>query len=133
MGRAQAGQRLLARGIVAEHAHVHARLAQIRAGAPLKVIFPVEGIPSFSAAGGITSVAKNPNAAALLLDWMTSKRGGDVIATVGAYGANAGAARPQAEGLDYPPAEKVWNLDADQWMKTREPWMKEWRETFGVK
>ena len=30
-------------------------------------------------------------------------------------------------------AEKVWNLNSDQWMKTREASMKEWRETFGVK
>ncbi len=106
---------------------------QMKAGAPLRVIFPREGISSFPAAGGISSTAKHPNAAALYLDWMTSRHGGNLIAKGGAYPANPGSDRPHLEGLDYPPADQVWNLSLDEWTAEREPRMKEWRETFGIK
>jgi len=106
---------------------------QMKAGAPMRVVFPSEGISSFPAAGGISSTAKNPNAAALFLDWMTSRHGGNVVARGGAYPANPGSERPHLEGLDYPPADQVWNLKIDEWMAERDTRMKEWRETFGVK
>ena len=75
---------------------------QMKAGAPVKVIFPTEGISSFPAAGGISTTAKNPNAAALFLNWMTSRHGSNVVARGGAYPANSTANRPSLEGLDYP-------------------------------
>jgi iron(III) transport system substrate-binding protein len=108
-------------------------IAQAKAGAPLRVIFPTEGISAFGANGGISSTAKNPNAAALLLDWLTSKRGGDIVAKVGAYPANPASDLPQSPGLAYPPTDRVWNLKADDWMSTRETWMQEWRGLFGTK
>lgn len=106
---------------------------QMKAGAPVKVIFPSEGISSFPAAGGVSTTAKNPNAAALFLDWITSRHGGNVVARGGAYPANSAADRPHLEGLDYPPQDQVYNLKADEWIATRDARMKEWRETFGVK
>jgi iron(III) transport system substrate-binding protein len=118
----------IAMGAIAEPAWL-----QMKAGAPLRVVFPTEGIASFPAAGGISSTAKNPNAAALFLNWMTSRHGGNVIARGGAYPANPNADRPHLEGLDYPPADQVWNLKIDEWMAERDTRMKEWRETFGIK
>jgi hypothetical protein len=41
--------------------------------------------------------------------------------------------RPHLEGLDEAPADQVWTPSLDQWMAEREPRMKEWRETFGIK
>jgi iron(III) transport system substrate-binding protein len=108
-------------------------LYQIKAGAPLKVIIPVEGVSSFPAAGGITASAKNPNAARLYLDWATSKRGGDMIAKALAYGANPASVPPHAEGLDYPGADKLWNMNIEEWSSLREPWMNEWRDIFGTR
>jgi iron(III) transport system substrate-binding protein len=108
-------------------------LYQIKAGAPLKIIFPTEGISSFPAAGGISASAKNPNAARLYLDWATSKRGGDFIAKAFAYGANPASVPPHAEGLDYPGADKLWNMKIEEWSSLREPWMKEWRDIFGTR
>ncbi|HEY4775084.1 MAG TPA: extracellular solute-binding protein [Xanthobacteraceae bacterium] len=106
---------------------------QMKAGAPVKVVFPSEGIAVFPAAGGISTTAKNPNAAALFLNWLTSKRGGNVIARGGAYPANPGSNRPHLEGLEYPSVDRVWNLQLAEWMAERESRMKLWRETFGVK
>jgi len=104
---------------------------QIKAGAPLTVIFPTEGIMSFALGGGISTTAKNPNAAALFLDWMTSRRGGNVIAAGGAYPANATANRPNVGGLEFPPADQVWNMRIEDWIETRDAAMTEWRQIFG--
>lgn len=102
-------------------------IAQAKAGAPVKVVFPLEGIAAFPASGGITATAQHPNAAALFLDWLTSKRGGSVIASAGAYPANVDAPVPTAEGLIYPPPDKLWNLDAKVWAETRDANSNKWR------
>jgi iron(III) transport system substrate-binding protein len=106
---------------------------QMKAGAPVKVIFPSEGISSFPAAGGVSTTAKNPNAAALFLDWITSRHGGNIVARGGAYPANVTSDKPHLEGLDYPPQDQVFNLKLEQWVVQRDDLMKQWRETFGVK
>lgn len=106
---------------------------QMKAGAPVKVIFPSEGIASFPAAGGVSTTAKNPNAAALFLDWITSRHGGNVVARGGAYPANVTSDKPHLEGLDYPPQDQVYNLKLEEWVAQRDDRMKQWRETFGVK
>lgn len=125
----------LARGevAVAIGAFAEQTMAQMKAGAPLQVIFPPEGFTVFPAAGGITSSAKNPNAAALFLDWVTSKRGGDVVAQGGAYPANPKSNDPELLGYKFPPQSQVYNMPIDQLIKTREAKVKEWRETFGAK
>ncbi|MGZ5834761.1 MAG: ABC transporter substrate-binding protein [Xanthobacteraceae bacterium] len=122
------GEIALAIGAIAEPVWL-----QMKAGAPVKVIFPKEGISSFPAAGGVSTTAKNPNAAKLFLDWITSRHGGNVVARGGAYPTNPASNRPSLEGLDYPAPDQVYNLKADEWIATRDERMKEWRATFGVK
>jgi iron(III) transport system substrate-binding protein len=107
-------------------------LAQMKAGAPLKMVLTPEGIGSFPTVAGVTSTAKHPNAAALLIDWMTSKRGGKVIVKGGAYALNPDAGSPMSEFVTYPPPDKVWNIDPVKWIAERENRMNEWRQTFGV-
>jgi iron(III) transport system substrate-binding protein len=106
---------------------------QMQAGAPLKVVFPTEGISSFPGVGGITPTAKNPNAAAVFLNWMTSKHGGNIIGKGGAYPANSLADPPEVAGYKYPPVSQVFNLKMESWTAGREAGMKEWRETFALK
>lgn len=108
-------------------------LDQIDKGAPLKAIFPSEGTASFFVGGGITSTAKNPNAAALFLNYYTSKRGGQAISPKGVYASHPDAPLPSAKGLTYPSLDKVWFMDVDRWMQVREASMAEWRKTFAVK
>jgi iron(III) transport system substrate-binding protein len=105
-------------------------LAQIKAGAPLKAVFPSEGVPVFACSGGIASTAKHPHAAALFVDWLTSKRGGNVIAKVGAYGANPASDVPNAPDLRYPPPSQLWNIKSSDWVRIRDPWMAEWLSIF---
>ncbi|MGE3244947.1 MAG: ABC transporter substrate-binding protein [Beijerinckiaceae bacterium] len=70
-------------------------VAQMKRGAPVKVIFPSEGVPAFTLSGGVTKSARNPNAAKLYLNYITSKRGGSVIGTVGDYGTHPDAVPPK--------------------------------------
>ncbi len=108
-------------------------VSQAKAGAPLKAVFPREGVPGFPVAGGVSSAAKNPNAAALWLDWMTSRRGGNVIAAGGAYPTNPDASAPRLGDIGYPPASQVWNIRLSDWLATRDSYIREWRATFGLK
>ena len=108
-------------------------LNQSKKGAPAKVIFPAEGLPSFPLTGGVAVSAKNPNAAKLYLNYVTSKRGGTVIAGTGNYGTNADAPIPSEPGLTYPPQSKLWSLDAAHWIKVRDSYSEEWRAIFGAK
>ncbi len=108
-------------------------LARVKKGAPIQVVFPVEGGSSFFVGGGVTSTAKNPNAARLYLNWITSVRGGTVISKRGIYGSHPDSPVPVSPGLTFPPLSKVWGYGADEWTKKRGPYSKEWRKTFGVK
>jgi iron(III) transport system substrate-binding protein len=107
-------------------------LSQIKSGAPLKLVFAPEGVGSFPTASGVISSAKHPNAARLFLDWRTSKRGGMVIATTGAYPANPGAGSPRVGDVVYPPPDKVWNMKASDWDQ-RTTRTELWRRLLGTK
>lgn len=108
-------------------------IQQMRAGAPLKVVYAKEGTPAFPQSGGATVSAKNPNAAKLYLNWIMSKRCGDVIATTGNYGSHPDAKPPQAKDVDFPTQDKLWTVPAEHWVKVRIPYSTEWRATFGTK
>lgn len=108
-------------------------LGQMQRGAPIQVIFPVEGISSFPIAGGVATTAKRPNAARLYLNWMTSRRGGAVIVASGAYAAHPEAGAPKPQGVQFPPADKVWNIKFDLWDKVRESYIKEWHQIFATR
>jgi iron(III) transport system substrate-binding protein len=108
-------------------------IQQLSMGAPLKAIFPKEGVPSFPQSGGIPATAKNPNAAKLYLNYVVSLRAGQIIATTGNYGAHADAPPPKAPGVEFPPQSALWSISAEQWVKIRDSYSKEWREIFGTK
>ena len=96
-------------------------------GAPLKAIFPKEGTCSFSASGGISSKAKNLNAAKLWMEWITSKRGSQFVDNTASYGASSRAKPPTVDGVNFPPPDKVWNINLQRWISTRDEFMNEWK------
>jgi len=106
-------------------------LAQMRAGAPVRIIFAKEGVPSFGITGGVAAGAKNPNAATLFLDWVTSKRGGDAIAKAYAYGANPASAVPAAEGVEFPSRAALIVYGAADWQSKFRPYRDEFLALFG--
>jgi iron(III) transport system substrate-binding protein len=103
-------------------------VAQSKDGAPLKAIFPAEGVPGFGAFGNVTSTTKRPNAAKVWVNYVTSKRGSTLMASGGAYGTHPDAAPPSAPGMTFPPQNQVWTIQADLWDKIQEPWQKEWKD-----
>lgn len=105
--------------------------SQIRAGAPIKVLFPKEGISAFPIAGGIYKNSKRANAAAVYLNWVTSKRGGRSVIQAGAYAAHPEVAPPHPSGVEFPPLAQLWNIDPAYWNKVRETHSADWRKAFG--
>jgi len=103
---------------------------QIENGAPIAVIFPEDGIPSFGAFGNVTSNAKHPNAAKLWMNYITSKRGSLAVSKTGVYGTHPDAPPPQLAGTTFPPASHVWNIPADKWGNIRANWPEEWKRVM---
>jgi len=100
-------------------------------GAPIKIITPAEGVPSFSISGGITSTAPHPHAAEVWMDWLTSKHGAAVIGSTGAYGILRGEATPTVSGVTLPPESKIYNIRVADYERVRDAYTAEWHQLFG--
>jgi len=108
-------------------------LSQIENGAPITIVYPEEGLPAFPIVGGMTSSAKNKNAAQLFLDWLTSKRGGEVIASTAAYALNPQAPAPSFGESALPSNDQLFNVGEDIWLNQRQSYTEEWRSRFGTR
>jgi iron(III) transport system substrate-binding protein len=106
---------------------------QIENGAPLKVIIPTEGVAAFGGMGNVTSTAKHPNAAKVYVNYLTSKKGSTLISKSGSYGTHPDSPPPVVAGVQLPPQDKVWNIEAEQWDKIHETWFDEWKAIFNRK
>lgn len=105
---------------------------QEAAGSPIKTIFPEEGSSLLSIQGGITTTSPRPNAAMVLVNWITSKRGGTAIAGQKAYPAHADVPPPTLiDGRKFVPINAIWEIPPERWVKVREPVSEEWRKIFG--
>ena len=100
-------------------------------GAPIKVVTPSEGVPSFGISGGITSTAPHPHAAELWMDWITSKRGSEAIGDTAAYGILRDEATPQVAGVTLPPENRIYNIRIADYNAVRDAYTKEWHQLFG--
>lgn len=107
-------------------------VSQQATGAPLAGSFAPEGTPAFPISGGIANGARHPNAARLWLEWLTSKRGGDVVGGTGSYGLNPAAAVPKAPGFAFPAVDKLWNVDLAHWVDTEGSYIADWKKAMGV-
>jgi iron(III) transport system substrate-binding protein len=106
---------------------------QIAAGAPLKMIFPSEGLVGFGVFGNVTKTAPHPNAARLWMNYATSKRGSTLMAASGAYGTHPDAPPPVAAGVTFPSQNTVWTIDPARWDAITGPWTAEWKEIVAKK
>lgn len=85
-------------------------IPQIKAKAPVRMVFPQDGFPVYPLAGGITSASQRPNLAAVFMNWLTSKRGGLAIARTGAYGIHPDSETPTLDGMTFPAAANACNM-----------------------
>ena len=101
-------------------------------GAPLKIIFPPEGVPVNPYASGIPKTAKNPNAAKLFLNWCMSKEGQTFMIKELGNLTTLKVAPFYPEGFD-PKVVKIWLPKFDDYVKLHGPWVAEWDKTFGYR
>jgi len=108
----------------------NAVIPMIRSGAPLKVVYPTEGIPITTSVAGIPKTSPHPNAARVFMDWAMSAEGQTAwVRNGGGFSVMKGA--PLPEGAT--PQTKLWIPDPAQFVSLRGEWIEEWNRIFGVK
>jgi iron(III) transport system substrate-binding protein len=101
-------------------------------GAPLKVVFPPEGVPANPYATGIPKTATHPNAARLYLNWSLSKEGQAFMIKEQGNLTSLKVAPLYPEGFD-PKVVKVWYPNFDQYLELHADWVRDWDKTFGYR
>jgi len=105
---------------------------KIRDGAPLSYIFPVEGVPCFYFAAGVTAVAKRPAAAQLYLDWCLSDEGQSMLIRDLGHLTALKTAPLNPPGLD-PAVQKLWFADRTESDRVRNAWLEDWARAYGFR
>jgi len=105
----------------------NAVIPQIKKGAPLKVVYPAEGIPVTASAAGVVKTAAHPNAARLYMNWCLSKEGQSVwVEQGGGFSVLKGAPLPQGAS----PSTKLWIPDSKEYISLRTQWIRDWNKIF---
>jgi iron(III) transport system substrate-binding protein len=101
-------------------------------GAPVKIIFPPEGVPANPYASGIPKTAAHPNAAKLFLNWCLSKEGQTFM--IKNLGNLTSLKMPPIypEGFD-PKVVKVWYPKFDDYVKLHAAWVADWDKIYGYR
>jgi len=107
--------------------------SQLDQGAPLKGIYPAEGVSAYATSGGITTSAPRPNAAKVYVSWMTSLHGSNILASSGLYGSHPQSNAPEAPGFTLPPSTEIWTMPLDRWAAERDNYTTRWRTIFGTR
>ena len=105
---------------------------KMRDGAPLDYVFPTEGVPVFTFAAGITSVAKRPAAARLYLDWCLSEEGQSMLIRDLGHLTALKILPLNPPGLD-PNVQKLWFADRAESERVRPAWLEEWAKAYGFR
>ena len=66
-------------------------VTQLQSGAPLKMVFPREGLAGYGVFGNVTSTAPHPNAARVWMNYLVSKRGSSEMSKSASYGTHPDA------------------------------------------
>ena len=101
-------------------------------GAPLKMVFPPEGVPANPYATGIPKTAAHPNAAKLYLNWCLSKEGQTFMIKEQGNLTSLKVSPAYPEGFD-PKVVKVWYPNFDQYVKLHADWVADWDKIFGYR
>jgi iron(III) transport system substrate-binding protein len=101
-------------------------------GAPVKIIFPPEGVPANPYASGIPKTAAHPNAAKLFLNWCLSKEGQTFMIKELGNLTSLKVAPFYPEGFD-PKVVKVWLPKFDDYVKLHAAWVADWDKTYGYR
>jgi iron(III) transport system substrate-binding protein len=102
----------------------------IRAGNPIEMVFPEEGLPFISSPSAILAKAPHPNAAKVFTDFLFDKEGQQVLADDGLYVPNEAVTYPK----DRRPLKelKLIKVEPEEIQKRDDEIKKKFRELFGV-
>jgi iron(III) transport system substrate-binding protein len=102
-----------------------------RDGAPLKSVFPTEGVPATPFAAGVPKSAQNPNAARLFLNWCLSKEGQEfLVSELGHLTSLKNG--PVPKGFD-PKVSKLWLANFDEFDRLRASWLEDWNKVYNYR
>jgi iron(III) transport system substrate-binding protein len=101
-------------------------------GAPVKMIFPPEGVPANPYASGIPKTAAHPNAGKLYMNWCLSKEGQAFMIKEQGNLTSLKVAPVYPEGFD-PKVVKVWYPNMDQYVKLHGDWVADWDKVYGYR
>lgn len=104
----------------------------ISEGAPIKLVFPKEGLATYEFFLGMTKSAAHPSAAKVFLNWSMSKAGQEVIAGQGDYPVMDGISAPKVADVTMPTAKErpLVRLEQEDGLKYTESDAKLWRKIF---
>src|ERR1700758_4086197 len=101
-------------------------------GAPVKMVFPPEGVPANPYASGIPKTAAHPNAAKLYMNWCLSNEGQAFMIKEQGNLTSLKIAPVYPEGFD-PKVVKVWYPNMDQYVKLHADWVADWDKVYGYR
>lgn len=104
-------------------------------GAPVTVVYPEEGTPTFPYAVSKVAGSPHPNAAELYMNWVNSYCGlNAAVEAMATYTPHPDTPPPPgANDQPQPPFEEIdpWAPDAEDWQSLREDYIAEWNQIFG--
>jgi iron(III) transport system substrate-binding protein len=105
-------------------------LGAIKKGAPVKYVYPEEGVVMILFNNAITTVSKNKNAAKLWLNWTLSREGQETwTKQVGGLSARTDIAPPKSA----PKSVKMWSAKEKDYISLRNSYTKRWNKIFNFK
>lgn len=101
-----------------------------RLGAPIEVVYPVDGVALTPSAACVSSTAPHPNAAQLYLNWVLSVEGQNAwVDGSGGFSLHPQANLPEGATQD----TKLWIPETEDYIGLRDEWVNEWNEIFAYR
>ena len=105
-------------------------IPMVRQGAPIKVVYPEEGVPVTASVAGIVKDSRNPNAARLFMNWALSAKGQAAwVENGGGFSVMEGAPLPEGATA----STRLWIPDSQDFTSLRNDWLAQWNQVFGVR
>lgn len=100
----------------------------ISQGAPVKFVFPEEGLPACDIVTGVVAKAPHPNAARLYENWSLSHRGQETWRGFGGFSGRTDVKPPKGT----PAGLKIWDTPLDEYLDNnlKDKWEGEWNAIF---
>lgn len=116
--------------LVAINGQISGAMQYIEKGAPLHILYPEDGVPATLEGVGVVKTAPHPQAARLLLDYLLSKKGQEVIVKEMQYFSPRTDVAPPA-GARAPENVKFLVPEWDKMAERRKTFEADWRKVLG--